>query len=549
MKSSIANFYWRSVWILSVSGVLAAMEVRAQFRVRPYLQQPTTEGVLISWVTETQDPGLLIVKGPGLEKARRYRSRPALFPQLAYSEAELKQRNAYPDMFENANYKHQVRLKGLLPGESYRYTVVQGRDRFNGSIKTVPEVDTTESIRFIVLADSETEPDGRFKKVEWGDIPELAYTRAEGSEPRPDRLERNGKGEALYVATQAEGLARNVRVIEGRKPDLLLMPGDLVQGGGYQRAWDEYFRHFAGKLSGLLGNCPVLPAFGDWENSAARNGFYYPTAVFSARQKYKAYFDTPANNKKEYRDCYYRLDYGPITILTIDSSNGQPDDTNADTQKNIHIDSYPGNDLPDFNEGSDQWNWVMAELKSASEAGQVIFVQFHHIPYSSGRHGYLFEDESPRRNGQSGRPLRAYSPYFEKYGVTAVFCGHSELFERSVVNGIHYYDVGVAGDGLRSPELPANARRNNPYSVWMAHYDAPEIWDQGKLVDGGKHYGHLEVNVRRVAKNTFRVELTPVYVFPVMDALLRIKGWERRIYNDIVVETVTVSGRTSGANE
>lgn len=62
-----------------------------------------------------------------------------------------------------------------------------------------------------------------------------------------------------------------------------------------------------------------------------------------------------------------------------------------------------------------------------------------------------------------------------------------------MVNGIHYYDVGVTGDGMRGPEEPQYAAENNPYSQWTAHYNEPELWDGNRLISGGKHYGHLEV--------------------------------------------------------
>lgn len=464
-------------------------------------------------------------------------------PELAYSDLEEKQRKGYPDMFANANFKHQVVLSRLSPGEQFNYTVVQGTERFNGQFQTAPARNSSEPVRLIVLADSETDPDGRNEAVPWGDIPELAYTRAPLGESRSNRLERDTKGRLLYVASQQVGLARNIRVIEKRAPDLILMPGDLVQGGGYQRAWDEYFRHFSGKLSELLGNHPLLPALGNWENTGARNGKYAPAAVFAARQKYKGYFDLPPNDNPDHRDLYYRIDYGPVTVLTMDTSNGLPDNSDADTQAHINVASYPGRDLPDFNQGSDQWLWMMEQMEDAYHSGQVIFVQFHHPPFTSGRHGYRFTSQAPRRDGQSGIPLRKYAPDFERFGVTAVFSGHSELFERSVYNGIHYYDVGVAGDGLRSPEPSAYARENNPYSAWTAHYDEPEVWENGKLIKGGKHYGHLEVNVSREGEGGFRVEMLPVHVFPIMDAALKVRQWERRVYGDVVVETVNVAKR------
>ena len=44
-------------------------------------------------------------------------------------------------------------------------------------------------------------------------------------------------------------------------------------------------------------------------------------------QKVDVYFDAPANGTPEHQDNYYRIDYSPVTILTLDSSNGEPDDS------------------------------------------------------------------------------------------------------------------------------------------------------------------------------------------------------------------------------
>lgn len=44
----------------------------------------------------------------------------------------------------------------------------------------------------------------------------------------------------------------------------VIMPGDLVQGGGYQPGWDEFFRHNAGEWGSVLSYRPILPALGNW---------------------------------------------------------------------------------------------------------------------------------------------------------------------------------------------------------------------------------------------------------------------------------------------
>lgn len=164
----------------------------------------------------------------------------------------------------------------------------------------------------------------------------------------------------------------------------------------------------------------------------------------------------------------------------------------------------------------------------------MIFVQFHHIPYSSGGHSLPLTAEGS--SGQAGIPMRVYTPLFKEHGVVAVFCGHSESFEHSLVDGIHFYDAGVAGDGLGYAIDDRDPRRRNPYRVWVAHNDAPELWKGDRLVDGGKHYGHLEVSVEPVAEASgrFAIRMVPVYLFPVTDFRGEVVDVERRVYDDVV---------------
>lgn len=512
------------------------IETENPFRVEPYLQSPTSDGITVNWFTEEDIQGTLMLSGGDLTEPQEFSSTPELIEELTYSELELSEISDFPDMFANSNYKHSIQLTGLTPGTTYNYEVTLADTSISSTFKVAPAADSQEPIRFIVYSDSETDPVGRTNKRDWGNSEEAPATQAPGSTGRPADLPKDSSERDLYFATEQEGYANNIAIITERSPDFLVMPGDLVQGGGYQRAWDEFFRHNAGEFDNPLSLFPLLPALGNWENFGARNGGYEPEAVQAARQKYKAYFDLPENNNPNYQDQYYRVDYGPITIITLDSSNGLPDGTrespsDADTQENVSADTYPGDDLADFNPGSDQWNWAEAQLRDASEQGQIIFVQFHHVPYSSGVHG--FPMSSPESSGQGGTPMRVYSPLFEEYGVVAVFSGHSEFFERSLVNGIHYYDTGVAGDGLRGPVAPELAAESNPFSQWTAHYDAPELWDGNQLISGGKHYGHVEVNVLPNEDGSFDITITPVHAFPLNEDFA-ITGWERREYGDTV---------------
>lgn len=590
MKHPIAPSFARHAVAAAV--LAAAATAHADFRVSPYLQNPSSQGMSFTWFTSAEAAGTLRVFAPGASTPlTSFTSAPTLESVLGYTNAERNQVIAgLPQgswLLPGDNYKHRVDVSGLLPATTYRYTVEQGGSLFEASFRTAPAREAWQSIRFVAVSDSETEPVGRVARREWA-----PGALAAGSLPRPaadasawhtafGSQTLSGVRVLRYAMTEDEGYRRNLEVIHGRAPDLLLMPGDLVQGGGYQPGWDEFFRQNAGAVGSGLSRVPLLPALGNWENFGALNGGYGFDAegrygpVF-ARQKYHAYFDAPDNGTPAHRDNYYRIDYGPLTIITLDSSNGEPDDRpqnypvkltgqqytipGTDTQNNYTRAQYEaagGTDLADFNPGSAQWNWAQAQLIDARAKGQIVVVQFHHAPFSNGEHGLPMNHELT--SGQGGTPMRQYHAMFEQYGVATVISGHSEMFERSVVDGngdgigVIYYDVGVAGDGLRGARRNGSSLNDpllnyNPFSVWTADQSEPERWElvDGvlQLVSGGKHYGHLEVNLEHIGSGGVYalMTLTPVYNFPVLDANYQLLRTERRVYGDEVQLLIGMDG-------
>lgn len=584
------------------AGLIAAIaspSTAGTFRVNPYLQQPSTDGMYFTWFTEQDTAGILTITGPGLNNPLTFTSVPNFQPELAYTTAEKNQNilGLTPGswLLSDNNYKHTVDVRGLQAGTTYEYTVTQGSSVFNSNFKTAPSKDDWTSIRFMAMADSETEPLGRSTYREW-----QPGALADNSAMRPDLDDSqwantfgtagsSGSQTLRYALTETEGYKRNLEIVNNRQPDFLIMPGDLVQGGGYQPGWDEFFRHNAGEFDSGLSRYPLLPALGNWENFGALNGGYGTDADGRfgpkfGRDKYHVYFDAPDNGTPEHQDnYYYRIDYGPITIITLDSSNGEPDDRRSnyggeeqppkisgrdytgpgtDTQENYTREQYEaagGTDLADFNPGSLQWNWAEAQLKDARNQGQMIFVQFHHAPYSSGEHGQPMNHELS--TGQGGTPMRQYHSMFEQYGVLAVLSGHSEMFERSFVDengdgiGVHYYDVGVSGDGLRGEKRDGSSLSDpllkyNSFSKWTADQNAGEFWQEMagalQLVYGGKHYGHLEVNIERVGEGKSgyaKITLSPVYSFPILDSNYRLVGTERRVYGDEITLLAGVDGQ------
>lgn len=585
---------------MAAPGDGAAAEPEAGFRVLPYLQSPGTDSMTLNWITELDEPGTVTVRGPGLRGAFEAASAPEYLDLMQYSDAELSQE--IPGLEQgswlrsNDNYRHTVTVDGLRVNQSYRYSVEQSGETFEGSFSTAPTAERWPNLRLVAFSDTETEPYGAVEQREWELHPD-GYTS--DSVPRPgegslwDQTHgstiRNDEFTLRSPLDQQRALIENLDVIEEADPDLMLLPGDLTQGSGYQPAWDEFWRHFAGEYGTFASRTPLVSAIGNWETFAAMNGGYGTpedrSPVVIARNRYHDYFSTPGDaDNPQYRNSYYRLDYGPLTVITLDSTNGLPDENvdegvlsgapfsgddtqltaetmSTDTQGSFTAEEYatayadlfdtsPANtDLPNLNPGTQQWEWAQQQLADAREQGQIVLVQFHHAAYSSGVHGTPPNHEEFADN-QSGVAMRAYTPMLEEYGVAAVISGHDEMFERSWVDengdgaGFHVYDVGVAADGLRGEQLTRDDSGElvpvgfNSHSQWSASADEPETWSldengNPQLVDGGLHYGHLQIDLRHT-RDGAELEFSPVYVFPILDENYQLVRTERRVYDDVV---------------
>ncbi|WP_290343150.1 metallophosphoesterase family protein [Corynebacterium auris] len=470
-------------------------EPQPGFRVLPYLQKPASDQMTLNFFGELGTEATVVVTQAGREIATK-KVNGTLQEHLRYTEGELNQEipglNKGSWLKSNNNYKYSATFTGLTPGTTYEYVVTLDGAKSKNSFTTAPTRDSWERIRIAAFSDAETEPAGRPKKDgarEW----ERNRSFAEGSLERPGpgsawfekfgSNNRQGQDEPRYPLTQDEAMKYNVAEIAKQNPDLLLVAGDLAQGGGYQPGWDEYFGYVAGEHGHLAGSVPMLTALGNWETFGAMNGGYQDGDAVAwgaakGRNAYMTYFDTFGSDTEEHEDSYYRADHGPVTVITLDSTNGIPEE-DAETEKAKAI---PGNDKefftakgdwgadtntsytmegihkagvdsqPDFGKDSTQWQWAERQLADARAKGQYIIVQLHHTPYSSGVHGTATASATP--DEQPGAPVRVYSPLFERYGVAAVISGHDEMFERSFIDD--------DGKRRRLPQLRRRRRRRRP---------------------------------------------------------------------------------------
>jgi acid phosphatase type 7 len=196
--------------------------------------------------------------------------------------------------------------------------------------------------------------------------------------------------------TNAPQFEKNINRMIPYKPDLAISVGDMVLTGSNYDLWGQEF-FIPGR--NLFKNTPLYTTLGNHEYG----GYNVGTPV----EWFEKFFSLPG---KEY---YYSYNYGNSHFIHL----------------NPHTNS-PFGVLP----GSEQYNWLLADLESdASKNAEWRFVFFHEPPI--------------------GEPLMAEHivPLLEKYKVTMEFSGHFHTYmrdQRPVPNGPIYVITGGGGGSL-----------------------------------------------------------------------------------------------------
>jgi hypothetical protein len=255
----------------------------------------------------------------------------------------------------------EVVVDGLAPSTRYTYQVKVGEQVEDGELATAPIEGASVPFTFIVYGDTRSQIDSH---------------------------------------------RRIVRRLMTEVPDFLLGTGDMVDEGGKESQWQDFFEI----ERPLLRDNVLFPAVGNHDRQGRGRTV----------DSWRSYFSVPANSPDPER--YYAYRYGNALVLVLDS--------------NMYSFAL-----------TDQTSWIERQLQAAAQDATVrhTFVVMHHPPFSISLHG-----------GQ--RDLRErWVPLFEKYGVDAVFSGHDHVYSRAEKGGIHYYVSGGGGAPLypRSPRAQA----------------------------------------------------------------------------------------------
>jgi len=225
-------------------------------------------------------------------------------------------------------------------------------------------------VRFIVYADSETEPESDNNFTNWVD-PANSNARS-------------------YLIDQTKGYQNNLDIIRSRQSDLIFIAGDLVETGGEQRDWDEFWRHNSNDNS-IASETPIMAALGNHEYyEGPYLDKYNQPGSERAVKRFLTYFESPENNSPdvEQEGRYYCMKYGPVTFIILDVCNNDTNKSANDTNCYLLGEKDPdGGKAPDFSVGSQQYSWLIERLTESQLESIFTFVIFNHAPYSCGPHG------------------------------------------------------------------------------------------------------------------------------------------------------------------
>lgn len=239
-------------------------------------------------------------------------------------------------------------------------------------------------------------------------------------------------GAPFTIAISADTEARthiNRRMSEliwEERPNLLLLAGDLTDGGYKDKRFEWTHEYFAG-MGPLFGRVPVIAAAGNGEGEL---------------HWFRHYHRQPGD------EAFFSHRYGDVEIFVLDSNL-----TDREARE------------PGFRARQKSW---LAQALAASTARWKIAM--HH-------HALMSTDEDDYGNSWTGKSqggdtvvTAEFQPLYEQYGVDLVVVGHLHAYERSwpmrggkvdQENGVTYVQLGGMGGNLEDfqPTKPGFNRK------------------------------------------------------------------------------------------
>lgn len=241
-------------------------------------------------------------------------------------------------------------------------------------------------------------------------------------------------------------IKRHRRIVkQAGKCDIIFGIGDMVHEGS-TRHWLRFLRQVitasdsANPGSTVASTTPLLMAVGNHEiyirnkeeyaPGKFEGGGYSGGGLHTSMTRFKACVANPPNNSKnsDWEERYYAVNYGSASFIVLDNNNADVDEYDNHNLLN-------DKDAPSWAPGSEQYRWLIRQLKKARRDSVFTFVLFHPSPYSRGFHGV----PHAKSDTQRGYELRVLDPIFRKYGVDAVFSSHDHIVEHCLTGPKGFY--------------------------------------------------------------------------------------------------------------
>ncbi len=364
-------------------------------------------------------------------------------------------------------YKHEVKLNGLSTETTYNYRVQSGSTLSNSyTFKTA--INRSSNFRFALLGDGRTD--------------------------------------------NSTVISRHKHMVDmagDRGADFIIEAGDQVKAGTASH-WNTLYRNIVTNSAGgssYGSKIPYMTAVGNheiWDGSSYDSG-----NLTTSMARYKAFMANPSNGSSNpnWNERYYSFKYGAATFIVLDLNN-----TSSNSYDNH--DYLPDGSTPDWEPGSEQYNWMVNQLQQAQQDSAFTFVIAHPSPYSRGVHG------SPS-DTQRGYQLRALDPVWRQYGVDAVLTSHDHTVEHCLTgpagfendmdvndpNNLNYLVMGNSGYSSRYAEdgwntwMDIEGNDGPPYYTkyfysWAGNDSLSSFWDVN-IVNEGNNLWRADFQVVR----------------------------------------------------
>jgi 3',5'-cyclic AMP phosphodiesterase CpdA len=313
--------------------------------------------------------------------------------------------------FSENQSKHEIRLSGLAPKQTYRYGInYQDRGRKYSSpeyaFRTVPSPGSMNSFRFAVLSDCRVAFGGAESDVE---------------------------GINLGVLKTLLNLAYS------READFILFPGDLVGGSSSDPLeMERQFRSFKRAAEPVGSRMPIYEGMGNhdqsglWIAGGSSRDFLPRRGDEAGEVLFARHFVNPENGPAPagaefppYSETVYSFDWGSAHFVMLNSNYIQK----GSGEKVAQLHGQLQGEMR-----AEQLNWLESDLEAARQRGQKpLFVFAHEPAFPNGGHA----GDGMWWNGRKPEILAIRQRFWKilcAHQVTAAFFGHEHNYSRTLID-------------------------------------------------------------------------------------------------------------------